>query len=238
MRIGTALQVILSLALTLSGRQPSRDWQTRYREFERIAEQPPYPPEVESRLVQLLEQENELTDALDEAGAIGSLGEGFGEYVSDLSQIVYRFAKRGNMAAVRALIRSPHAPNSEIAKFLAENHWRDYLSYLLSLNSRRRIGWGEAPETIGIIYGLQSAAMEPELRRRIEQVLLESLQAGDYLRRESAIIGIRRAKLKAALPLLRERAEKLRAEIQAGGRPPEFELKWLAGSIEALEKLP
>lgn len=80
--------------------------------------------------------------------------------------------------------------------------------------------------------------MEPELRLRVERKLPESLQWEDYLTRERAIFEVGREKPTPAVPLLRERAARLRAEIEAGGRPPQFEPKWLAGSSEALEEFP
>lgn len=215
---------------------PGDGWQERRREFERIAEQPPYDEPVKKRLVGLLKQENQLVDSLDEAGKAGSLGEGFAEYVSDLVVVVYRIARQGNKDAAQALIGSPLASGGRIGELLNRSYWREWLAYELNVPAQRPIRYSQVPAHLGLIYSLHSAEMEPALRQRIERRLLEGLQSQDDGSRLNSIMAVKEAKLKSALPLLQKRAEALEIERAAGRRAGE--LKFVLDSIQALERLP
>ncbi len=215
---------------------PGDGWQERMREFERIAEQPPYDESVKKRLISLLKQENELVDALDEAGKAGSLGEGFGEYISDLIEVVYRIARRGDIDAVNALIGSPLASGGRIGELLNKSYWREWLAYELNVPAQRPIRYSQVPAHLGLIYSLHSAEMEPALRERIERRLLDGLHSDDVGTRLNSIVAVKEAKLKSALPLLQKRAEALEIESAAGRRVGE--LKFVLESIRTLESLP
>jgi hypothetical protein len=215
---------------------PGDGWQERRREFERIAEQPPYDESVKKRLIGLLNQENQLVDSLDEAGMAGSLGEGFAEYVSDLVVVVYRIARQGNKDAAHALIGSPLASGGRIGELLNRSYWREWLAYELIVPPLRRIRYSQVPAHLGLIYGIHSTEMEPTLRQRIERRLLDGLQSEDEGTRLNSILAVKEARLKSALPILLEKVEALKNESAAGRRVGE--LKFVLESIKALESLP
>ncbi len=216
---------------------PSRDWQPRYQEFARIAEQPPYSNEVKARIVELLALESELLLAVDEAGEAGSLGEGFLDYYYELVRLSWRFAKKGVRAAALALIRSTHCSGTETFEFVTRNYLRETLACELSISPRATIHYAESIAKLGKILGSRGAEIEAEIRLRIEERITEGLKSADYQTRLSAIWAARAAKLKATLPRLREIEGRVRANFR--GSPPEKEeLRMVLRFIEELEKLP
>lgn len=202
-----------------------------------IAEQPPYSDAVKARMIELLSQEGELLLALDEAGESGTLGEGYGDYVSQLVDLVSRFARRGDRTAALALVDYSPAFGSAISDFLIENYWRETLSRAMNATPRARIRYADSVGKLGQILKAHGEEIEPDLRRRMEERIISGLTSEDYDVRYCAIWAVRAAKLKDALPRLREIEARMRASFR--GSPGEkFELDRIVKAIGELEKLP
>lgn len=232
-----SLAFLACAAITCGAEPPSRDWQPRYREFVEIAEQPPYSDTVKARIIELLSQEAELMLALDEAGESGTLGEGYGEYVSDLSELVFRFARRGDRAAALALIRSAPPFNSVISRWLVSHYWREILSFEMNLTPRAQMLYTYSIGRLGVLLRDHGEEIEPDLRRQMEERIINGLTSEDPNVEYYAIGAARAAKLKAALPRLREIEARMRAGFR--GSPPEkHNLNRILKAIEELEKLP
>ncbi len=235
-RLARLLALLFTPALA-GAEPPSRDWHPRHLEFERISGQRPYPEAVRTRLIELLRTENALVRSLDEAGEAGALGEGYSEYVAELASVVLRLARKGDREAALALIPTPFAASDAFGQLLESQYWREWLAFELQVPASQPIFHSMVPAHIGRIYGLHKSEMDPQLRQKVERRLVESLESNDLATRLNALEGVSMAGLKAALPSLRQWAERMSA-ARPGNEPGSYELREVRKAIAVLEKLP